>query len=127
MILLLALLSVTPAPATNKIYRAVLKQCFDGDTCFFDIELSTDVKDVGLDVQVVNTIWLLKQRVRFCDIDAPEVNPRATREAGLKSRDALLAILMKATELELLVMGEDSFGRWLVYVIADGAYVNSMM
>lgn len=123
-----ALLLLLLTTATPREYTATLVQCYDGDTCYFNFH-------VGLGLVLAN------QPVRFCDINTPEVRPLATREAGLKSRDALRAWLKAAKEIVVRIPQKDKcstalnddcdkkekYGRWLGYVIADGAVLNERL
>ena len=56
-------------------YRAIITKVYDGDTVTADIDLGFGV-------------WVKKQKLRMMGINAPEIKG-ASRELGLKSRDAL--------------------------------------
>ena len=105
-------------------YDASWVDCYDGDTCRFNIHL-------GLNAT------LTSQTIRFCDINAPEMRGD-DKVAGAKARDALRERLAQSTKVRLFVAQKancnrsevldcdkhDSFGRWLAYVIADGVNLN---
>jgi len=121
MITLLLAASLAATPVQFEEYRAKARYCYDGDTCYFDIH-------TGLD-HVAKY-----QKVRFCDIDTPEMNRLAQREAAIPARDFTRNLVHNATIIKLRVPQKrkcdpvrddkgcdqkDSFGRWLAYVIVD--------
>jgi micrococcal nuclease len=124
MALLIALLLTTQTGPAFKDYHATLVSCYDGDTCDFDINL-------GLDIVVK------KQRVRFCDINAPEIRPLATREAATKVKDDVEYLIKRARSVLIRIpqkrdcdFGCDEkgkYGRWLGYIIIDGTNLNQTM
>jgi len=121
MTIFLLLASLAATPVQFKEYRAKVRYCYDGDTCYFDIH-------TGLGHVAKN------QKVRFCDINTPEMNRVAEREKATPARDFTRNVVHNATTLWLKVPQKnkcdpvrddkgcdqkDSFGRWLAYVIAD--------
>ena len=120
--LLLALLLSSTA---TRDYDAKLVDCYDGDTCTFDIQL-------GLGVV------LARQTIRFCDINTPEIRPLATREEATKVRDNVLHLIKSARVVKLRIPQKKTceenncddkgkYGRWLAYVIIDGNNLNKIM
>jgi len=109
-------------------YSASVVDCYDGDTCTVNFHL-------GLHQVAVS------QKLRLCDVDAPEIRRTSTREDGIASRDALLAMIIKAKIIvielaqkpecnrsaELDCDMKDSFGRWLGYLIVDGENLNEWL
>lgn len=124
--LVLSLALLTPArpsaipPPSTEWYPVTYHGCYDGDTCTFDVHIGFD-------------LTLRRQRVRLCDINAPEIRPRATRAAGLAARDLLDLHIRTSTTVRLGVphaLGQplrDNFGRLLGYVYADGINLNQVM
>lgn len=104
-----------------------LVDCYDGDTCTFNILVESSTEKVGFDMEVVTLVKLVGRKARLCDIQAPEIRPLKTREAATQSRDALLALLQDARVLSIEVFGKDNFGRVLVRLYADGVSVNERM
>lgn len=110
----LALALAAALTTTPLRYPVDVIDCWDGDTC--DVDVS-----VGFGIELID------QRVRLCDINAPERRLRRTRAAGLASRAALLDLVDTATVVTLEPYGRDSFGRWLGYLYADGVELNRLM
>jgi micrococcal nuclease len=90
------------------------KDCYDGDTCTFDLRL-------GLGV------GLYDQQVRLCDIDAPELRDTANKTAAVRSRNFLRDALAKAEQLWVVIYGKDKYGRWLGEIFVDGYSINKTM
>lgn len=120
-------------------YKVEFLRCYDGDTCYFNIVLEDKHEDLGMSVFHDSKIYLKEQRVRFCDINAPEMHGSET-EAATKARDTLSEWIRTAKTLTLqvpqkstCVMGSgdcdsrEKYGRWLGYVIADGVSLNARM
>ncbi len=81
-------------------YRAVVRSVYDGDTCTIDI-------DLGLGT------WVRGEKIRLHRIDTPELRGDQ-REAGLKSRDALIAkIDNKDIIIETIKDRRGKYGRYL--------------
>jgi len=121
-ILLAVFLSVEP---TQRAYDVTYINCYDGDTCEFNIHLGMGVV-------------LAHQAIRFCDVNAPEIRPLITRVAGEKTRDALRTWISTAKVVKVWVPQEtncsigtcdkkEKYGRWLGYVIADGVNLNEKL
>lgn len=130
---------LTQVPANTKVYDASLLRCYDGDTCDFDFHLKT-IATLGFNIRldVVNT--LKNQSVRLCDINAPEIRALDTKVAGIASRDRLISLIKSAKLLQVAVVQKpkctisegtcdvnEKYGRWLVYLIADGINVNNKL
>lgn len=108
------LLTLLLAAAPTTIQSVQYKDCYDGDTCTFDLRL-------GLGV------GLFDQQVRLCDIDAPEMRDAANKTAAAKARNFLRETLAQAKELWVVIYGKDKYGRWLGEIFADGYSVNRAM
>jgi endonuclease YncB( thermonuclease family) len=89
-------------------YRAVIRHHVDGDT--YDAFVSP-----GLHQYVYATIRLL-------DIDCPEINRLATREAGMAALEFVRDIMPVGSRVVLHTEKDpDSFGRFLAHIrLADG-------
>jgi len=93
--------------------RATLVECYDGDTCTFDINL-------GLDT-------IARRRVRFCDIDTPEVRG-PSRKYGLFAKGWTTSKIRESKSIRLLFPVRDNelrseywtFNRVLAWVFLDG-------
>lgn len=110
---ILAILIAFPAHA-QKIYRADVVSCYDGDTCRMNIEL-------GLDV------WKLNEMVRFMSLDTPEIRGDE-REEGLMVRDTVRSILEgKRVTIHTNDDMTDKYGRVLVWVLTDTLHVNQWL
>jgi endonuclease YncB( thermonuclease family) len=121
------MLSLLFAALVSNPYPIELISCYDGDTCTVNVILETKTERLGLDVEVVTLVKLKDQKIRLCNIQAPEIRPLATREAATESRDALLSLLGSARSLSVKTWKRDSFGRILVLLYADGVEVNQKM
>jgi endonuclease YncB( thermonuclease family) len=120
-----------------KVYPVEFVECYDGDTCTFHILLETRTTDMGMGIEEVTLVKMVHQKVRLCDISAPEIRPLKTRAEATKSRDQLVAWINDAKRLELwmpqkkcgdhLCGKKGKYGRWLGYVFADGINLNAKM
>ena len=103
-------------------YEARFIDCYDGDTCDFDILLGIDV--------------VVRQRVRLCGIDAPEIRGEE-KQQGKVAHAFVLEMLMAAQTIILQVPQRSNcqrslrscdvrgkYGRLLADVIADEQSVN---
>ena len=91
-------------------------ECYDGDTCTMRLELGLGVSKV--------------ERVRLCNIDAPEM--RGEREFALNAKHGLQKLLFEAEQLSVLVSGSiykprRSFNRLLAWVLVDGMDVGKIL
>ena len=132
--LLPVLLSIA---ANTKSYPAQFKNCYDGDTCTFDLTLSDQTFDVGLGITQRIIITRANQTLRLCDINAPEMKP-GPNPAAIKARDDLVKWITTAKSVQIQVPQKpnctsppeiscDSFekyGRLLAYIVADGVNLN---
>jgi len=129
MVILILAASLAATPVQFKEYRAGARYCYDGDTCYFDIH--TGLGHVAK-----------YQKVRFCDIDTPEMNRLAQRELAIPARDFTRNAVYNATTITIKVPQKskcdpvrderscdqkDSFGRWLAYVIVDGVNLSKKL
>jgi len=108
------LLSLIMAP---HLYSIDVVHCYDGDTC-------TATIDLGMGVKMHN------QKLRLCDINAPEIRNPQTRAKGIKARDYLNTILgvgVARGSVKALIHGKGKFGRWLADLYVDGKSVNSLL
>jgi micrococcal nuclease len=95
-------------------YRAYVTKVYDGDT-------------VTLDIYCGFGIVLKKQVIRLIRINTPEVRGN-TKEAGIKSRDALRErILNKWVVLKTYKDKKGKFGRWLGEVWIDDECINDWL
>lgn len=112
--LALALLAV---PVQMDMYDVDVTECYDGDTCTINIYLGFD-------------LVLKNQKVRLCDINAPEIRPLKSREAAQKAKDRLVELISSAGLIRLGIPGlfkRDSFGRILGYLYADGINLSHLL
>lgn len=90
-------------------YEAEVVGVYDGDTITVDVDLGFGV-------------WARGQKIRLAGIDAPELKGE-TREAGKRSRDALLVLFAQSKNritLRTVMDRKEKYGRWLGYVqLAD--------
>ena len=87
-----------------------LIQCYDGDTCRFNISGVHSL--IGKDI-----------RVRINDVEAPEIKRakcEAEKEAALQSRDFLQNELMNASRIDLINVERGKFFRLIAHIIYDG-------
>ena len=141
-LLLAALLAQVDAPVKDdaRRYGVSVVSCYDGDTCTIDFQFSTNI-GLGMMTGVV----LTGQKVRFCDIDAPEMKgagltPEERSRAKLV-RDRLLQWLKDAKRVWMEIPQKkgcdpmlytncdkrDKYGRWLVWVYADDSLLNERL
>lgn len=114
----------------TRLYDVTLIDCYDGDTCTLDFHLSAEA-GMGITLGAV----LAGQKVRLCDIDTPELRggTEETKAAAAKARDTLFMWAKTARRLQFKVPqknGSDAkgkYGRWLGYLIADGADLNQRL
>src|SRR3982750_3557797 len=125
-ILLAALLSSTP----GKSYPARFVGCYDGDTCTFDVTISDEEQDLPFNLRQRMVLTRTNQKVRLCDINAPEMKGPAVA-AATKARDDLLRWIKAAKTLELFIAQRstceddlcdktEKYGRLLGWIVADG-------
>lgn len=118
-----------------KVYPAQLVDCYDGDTCTFNIVVAE--KDVSLGQNLMQHITITRkdQRVRLCDINAPEMKGDA-KVAATKARDDLLSWIRNAKTIELRAAQKniceeetcdsiEKYGRMLGWIYADGVNLNA--
>ena len=102
------------APVHQYVYRANMVSTWDGDTTRLNIKL-------GMGVAIEN------EPIRLYGIDAPE-RTGATKEAGLKARDALISkIKGKVIILRTIKDKKGKYGRYLGVLWVDGVNVNEWM
>jgi len=114
MIRLAALLAALCAPvvAYADRYPAQVTDIYDGDTLTADLNLGLGVVLVG-------------QKIRLQCVDTPELRG-AERALGLAVRDRVRGWLDGAT-VEVEIVGQGKYGRWLGFVFADGDSVNARL
>jgi len=124
LILMTIMLATTPL----KTYDVSLVYCYDGDTCNLNFHLGFGAV-------------LVDQGVRLCDIDTPEMRYAEQKPAAIAARDALVSWMKAAKKLEIQVPQKSNclagagelcdktgkYGRWLVYIIADGVNLNQKL
>ena len=109
--------------ATPISYQARFVECWDGDTCTFELQLAFGHR------QSVD--------VRYCDIDAPESHG-STRARGIEAKHWMVAHLAKAQEVVVVVPQKDpctrqgqcarrSFNRVMGWVVADGVNLGTAL
>lgn len=87
-----------------KNYQATVKKIIDGDTISVNI-------DLGFDISVTKIL-------RLARINAPEMpTKKDPTTKGLESKTFLEGLLPKDTDLEVVVIGRDNYGRVLAEVI----------
>jgi endonuclease YncB( thermonuclease family) len=133
--LLLSLLLMS-VPVSES-YPAELVSCYDGDTCDLNLILRTQTSTAGMGVVTRTQTLLLSQKVRLCDIQAPEIWPLITREAAKVSRDALVRWARAAKKLVVEMPTKPcsrgrcprtgKYGRLLVWLYADGVSLNQRL
>ncbi len=128
--LALALLS---APVL-KDYSVIFKGCYDGDTCTFDVIIDDTTAQFGFGVTQRTITTRVGQKVRLCDINAPEMKP-GPNPAAIKARDDLVNAIRGAKKVILKVPQKancdgkscdnfEKYGRLLGYIYADGVNLN---
>jgi endonuclease YncB( thermonuclease family) len=133
---LLSLILLLLGDPPTKSYPAVFKECYDGDTCTFDLTLDDRTRDLGLGLTEQVILSRRNQKVRLCDINAPELKPGPNPPA-IKARDDLVKWITGAKVLEVRVLQKsnctdancdefEKYGRLLVYILADGVNLNQL-
>lgn len=90
-------------------YNALVTEVYDGDTITVDIDLGFNV-------------WVRGEKIRLYGIDAPELTG-STREAGLKTRDRLRAMIAgRKVQIQTIKNSKDQdkkgkYGRYLAQVL----------
>ncbi|MCZ6749535.1 MAG: thermonuclease family protein [SAR324 cluster bacterium] len=113
--ILLAVAAVASAQAQSYLFTGVRAlDCYDGDTCTFDILE---------DHPILGRLTFRAVSVRIQGLDAPERRGRCDAEKRLaaEARRFLLDLIAKAGRVDLRVAGRDKYGRLLATVIVDGA------
>lgn len=107
-----------PTPETTtlspNLERATVVRVIDGDTIVADIHILDETRN--------------DQRVRFLNVDAPEIRDRGT--AGEDAAAWLANELPMGDEVVLSIpstASKDSFGRWLAVVYDDNVNVNEAL
>jgi len=118
LLLLAALLAIAATDPALLAYPATLVRVKDGDTVVLNVVLA--------DAQNVRT-WSRGQTYRLARIDAPESNERR----GPMARDSLRIWMINAQQLTVApwrgVWQQDSWGRWIVEIMADGRNLNDSL
>jgi len=130
-------LALFAALGAYQTFGLEIRGCYDADTCRVDI---IDSKAVGPETVVITKT--LNQMVRLCDINAPEMRGvnGETKARAVAARDTLMRWLREAKKLELRLLSDskchpesdvcgqkDKYGRWLVWIVADGEVLNQKL
>ena len=84
-------------------YRALITECYDGDTCTADI-------DLGL------STWIRGEKLRLTRINAPEVRGDE-RPLGLEARDFIRGLITgKEVLLQTIKDKKEKYGRYLAEI-----------
>ena len=112
--LILSILAVVQPPSDPYWYSAILQGCYDGDTCTLDIDLGMGIHRIGT-------------TVRLFGINAPELRGEE-REAGIRSRDWLLARIRPGDEVMIHTQKDENgkYGRLLaeIYRVCNRGWCN---
>lgn len=102
---------IEPDSAVSYTYEAELVRVIDGDTVVLDIDLGFET-------------WLRNQTIRLYGLNTPEITGEEKPE-GLKVK-AWMEERLAGREIVLQSIQDknDSFGRWLGIIFADGENVN---
>ena len=96
------------------VYRALVKEVYDGDTITVDVDLGFD-------------IWLKDQKIRLAGINTPEVRGE-NKLQGLKARDRLIQLILnKEVTIETIKDKKEKFGRWLGKVYFNSELINEKL
>ena len=95
---------------TDWVYQAIVTKVYDGDTITVDL-------DMGL------RVWQKEIDVRLFGINAPELRG-VTHDKGIKSRDALRALLPLGTQVTIMSHAYEKYGRLLATVLVGPDRVN---
>jgi micrococcal nuclease len=96
------------------VYRALVKEVYDGDTITVDVDLGFD-------------IWLKDQKIRLAGINAPEIRGE-NKLQGLKTRDRLIQLILnKEVTIETIKDKKEKFGRWLGKVYFNSELINEKL
>lgn len=116
-----------PPDGDFTVVPAIPVSCYDGDNCTFILSLGFGV-------------MLADQKVRLCDVDAPEIRGKQGKK-GQRVADDLWARLERAKRVALhfpqrkncraddarRCERKNRYGRWLAYVVADEVNLNWWM
>lgn len=89
-------------------YKAVVYEVVDGDTFKANVDLGFRVS--------------INEKFRMIGINAPEMNT----DAGKQAKD-FLAQQIAGAEIEMIVHGQDKYGRWLATVYKGPQNINQLM
>ena len=107
-----------PAPATSPtiyIYEGVqLLECYDGDTCTYDVPRSDPILGLFVHKQI---------KVRVINIDTPEMQRvacPAEKDLAIRARDRMVQLQEDALRVDLYATGNDTYSRVLAFIVVDG-------
>lgn len=111
----MGMVTATLIAATALGAPAHVVDCHDADTCKFTIGLGLGVFKI--------------ENVRFCDVDAPELEEG---ESAARARRMVLMLLRSAETLDIVPSGgmykpRRSFARLLAWVIVDGVDIGQLL
>jgi endonuclease YncB( thermonuclease family) len=115
LLLLIALLTWTPADAYDDIPGVKFVKCYDGDTCTFELQ---DVPSIFERIEV-----------RFRGIDTPELKGQCDREKFMAqaAKEFVVGKLEHAKEITLTKVNRDKYFRINAYVLADGVNLSERL
>jgi endonuclease YncB( thermonuclease family) len=115
LLLLIALLTWTPADAYDDIPGVKLVKVIDGDTIRVELQ---DVPSIFEQIEI-----------RFRGIDAPEIHGKCDREKfmALAAKEFVIGKLLKAKEITLTKVNRDKYFRINAYVLADGVNLSERL
>ena len=134
--MLAAILTMMLSMPPIRYYPANFVDCYDGDTCTFDLTLDQRNNVIGLGITEQVSIVKHHQHIRLCDINAPELHP-APNTTAIKAKTDLINWIKAAKNIQLVIAQKpncaltdpgcdeyEKYGRLLGYIIADGVNLN---
>lgn len=96
------------------LYKAIVVDVYDGDTCTVDIDLGFGV-------------WMKNQKLRLYGINTPELTG-AEKQDGIKCRDYIKSLILgKEIILETQKDKSEKYGRWLATIWLDNTNINKKL
>ena len=121
LILIFIYLSISISHADIFIYKHNDLYCYDGDTCYVEV----DGKIRNEDGELI--------KIRLLELDTPEISkPKCDQELerGLKARDYINNLIDIATTIEIetdFSIDNKYFNRILAHLIVDGENVSALL
>jgi len=111
-------------------YDVKVLDCYDADTCTIVIETYTTLTVQVIDTKIETGVKIIHgpEKIRMCDIDAPEMRGEE-KPRGEISRNALLSWIKEAKTIQFYIAKDirDKYGRLLGWLFLDHKNANERL